>query len=63
MSSFLRFLDHGKQDLQLLRLKGQDLLRVLVEGCGLDLLGELPKVWGQLEALDVAPKFGWKRGF
>ena len=48
-----RLPDHGQQDLELLRLKGQDLLHVLADCGRSDLLRQFLKVWRKLEALDV----------
>ena len=55
MGRIFGFLNHGEQDLQLLRLKGQDLLRVLVDRGRLHVLRQLPKIRREFEALDATP--------
>ena len=55
-----RLPDHGQQDLELLRLKDQSLLRVFVDQRRLDVLRLLPKVWRKLQALDVSPRSVFK---
>ncbi len=55
MGCIFRFLDHGKQDFQLLRLEGQDLLRVLVDRCRLHVLRQFPEVRREFKALDATP--------
>ena len=55
MDSLLRLLHHGEQDLQLLRFNRPDLLGVLVDRGGLNLLRQFPEIRREFQALDVAP--------